>query len=220
MHQPRLQFTNAIELIVLDALLAKGIFFPAIGRTLVTTEVNVTAGEHFCHIVEHRLEEVDDFIVTDVQHVFGNTSGHTNLVGAIGVAAQLWIGSKGSHHVSWHVDFRDDLDVSLSSISHNLAQIVEGVVHAATIFCVVKEVWICTITHKRTFTTATHLGQLGIFGNLNAPTLVIGQVPVQAVHFVERHDVEDALHLSFVEEVTSNVEHISAIRQEGFVFDV
>ena len=51
MHQPRLQFTNAIELIVLDALLAKGIFFSAIGRTLVTTEVDVATGEHFRHIV-------------------------------------------------------------------------------------------------------------------------------------------------------------------------
>ena len=62
--------------------------------------------------------------------------------------------------------------------------------------------------------------KFGIFGNLDAPTLVVGQVPVQTVHLVERHDVENALHLVLVEEVTSNVEHISTIRQQWFVFDV
>ena len=218
-YQPRLQFTNAIEVIVLDAFLTKGIFLPSVGGTFVTTKVDVASREYFRHIVEHCLEEVDDFIVTDVQHVFGDTGSHTNIVGAIRVAAQLWIGSKRSHHVSRHVDFGDDFDVSFGSISHNLAQVVEGVVHATTIFRVVKELWVSTIAHKRTLTTASHLGELGIFGNLDAPTLVVGQVPVQTVHFVERHDVEDALHLIFVEEVTSNVEHISAIRQEGFVLD-
>ena len=177
-HQPRLQFVHAIEIIVLDALLAKGIFLPAVGGTFVTTKVDVASGEHFRHIVEHRFEEVNHLVVADVQHIFGDTSRDTNFIRAIGEATQLWIGSKGSHHVTRHVDFGDDFDVSFGSISHNLAQVIEGVIHAATIFRVVKEPTINAIAHKRAFTTASHLGEFGIFGNLDAPTLVVGQVPV------------------------------------------
>ena len=219
-HQPRLQFVHAIEIIVFDTLLAKGIFLPAVGGAFVTTKVDVASGEHFCHIVQHRFEEVNHLVVADVQHISGDTSSHTNFIRAIGEATQLWIGCKCSHHVTRHVDFGDDFDVSFGSISHNLAQVIEGVIHAATIFRVVKEPTINAIAHKRAFTTASHLGEFGIFGNLDAPTLVVGQVPVQTIHLVERHDVENALHLVLVEEVTSNVEHISTIRQQRFVFDV
>ena len=73
---------------------------------------------------------------------------------------------------------------------------------------------------ERTCTDGTHLCKLGIFGDFDAPTLVVSQVPVEAVHLVERHDVEHFLNFFLVEEVAGNVKHVTAVAEVRLIGDV
>ena len=117
------------------------------------------------------------------------------------------------------VDLGEDVDVALSSVGHDLAQVVEREVHAATILGVVEELLTITVVGERAGTHGAHLGQFGIFGNLDTPALVIGEVPVEAVEFIECQDVEHLLHLVLVEEVTGHVHHEATMLKLGMVLD-
>ena len=56
-----------------------------------------------------------------------------------GVAAQFGVCCHGSYHVARQVNFGNNLDVEALGVGHDLAQVVERIVHAAAIFGVVKE---------------------------------------------------------------------------------
>ena len=118
------------------------------------------------------------------------------------------------------VHLGDDLDVASLGIGNDLAQVLEGVEHATAVLGVVEELLSVAIVGKRALTDGTHLGELGIFGDVYAPALVVGQVPVEAVHLVQSHDVQYLLHLVLVEEMACNVEHVATMSQMRTVFDV
>ena len=219
-HQPGLEFFHARELLIFDALAAEGVVLPAVGGTLVAAEVDVLAGEHFGHVAEHGLEEIDHFVVAHVEHVVRDAGGDAHLVGLFRQAREFGVGGQRGYHVAGHVDFGHDLNVARGGVGHNLAQIGQRVVHAAAVFRVVEEPRVDAVVHKRTGAATAHRGELGIFGDLDAPALVVGQVPVQAVHLVEGEHVDDALHFVLVEEVAGYVEHVAAMAQQGFVVDV
>ena len=219
-HQPGLEFFHARELLIFDALAAQGVVLPAIGGTFVTAEVDVLAGEYFGHVAEHGLEEIDHFVVAHVEHVVRDTGGDAHFVLLFGQAREFGIGGQSGYHVTGHIDFGHDLDVASGGVGHDLTQIGQRVVHAATVFRVVEEPGVDTVVHKRTGATATHRSEFGIFGDLDAPALVVRQVPVQAVHLVEGEHIDDALHLRLVEEVARHVEHVAAVAEQGLVVDV
>ena len=219
-YQPGLEFFHTRKLFVLNALAAEGVVLPTVGGTFVTAEVDVLAGEHFGHVAEHGLEEVDHLVVAYVEHVVRDTGGDAHLVLLFGQAREFGIGGQSGYHVTGHIDFGHDLDVASGGVGHDLTQIGQRVVHAATVFRVVEEPGVDTVVHKRTGATATHRSEFGIFGDLDAPALVVRQVPVQAVHLVEGEHVDDALHLCLVEEVARHVEHVAAVAEQGLVVDV
>ena len=42
-------------------------------------------------------------------------------------------------------------------------------------------------------------------------------MPVEAVHLIERHNVEHLHHFFLVKEVAGDVEHVTAVAEVGFV---
>ena len=82
--------------------------------------------------------------------------------------------------MAWHVDLRDDSDEALSGVIDEVAELPSGVVAAGPISC---------------GPGGANVGELGPSGDLDPPTLVIGQVQVQDVHLEERHDVDHAVQL-------------------------
>ena len=62
-------------------------------------------------------------------------------------------------------------------------------------------------------------GQQRIFFDFHTPALVIGQVPVELVQFVERHHVQQFLDLLLGIEVARYVQHQAAPLQAGRIFD-
>ena len=63
-------------------------------------------------------------------------------------------------------------------------------------------------------------GELGVLENFDAPALVVGEVPVESVEFVEGEGVDVAEDVLFGEEVAGAVEEDAAPRVAGGVFDV
>ena len=111
------------------------------------------------------------------------------------------------------VHLGDDFYVASLGIGDNLAKVLESVEHATAVLCVVKEFLSVAIVGKRTLAYGTHFGEFGVLGDVYAPTLVVGQMPVETVHLIKGHDVQHLLHLFLVEEMAGNVEHVAAMPQ-------
>lgn len=63
------------------------------------------------------------------------------------------------------------------------------------------------------------LGKARVFVNLNAPALIVGQMPVEHVEFKERNCLDILFHDFDREKVSDGVEHISAVRKTRLVVD-
>lgn len=62
-------------------------------------------------------------------------------------------------------------------------------------------------------------GQFGVALDLDAPALVIGQVPVKPVDLVQGEDVNKFFDICSREEMTCGVEHGSPVGEPWFVTD-
>ncbi len=65
-----------------------------------------------------------------------------------------------------------------------------------------------------------HLGQARIALDLGAPALVVGQVPVQHVEFVERQDVDIGLDFVNREDMAAAVQVGTAVSERGLVLNL
>ena len=84
-----------------------------------------------------------------------------------------------------------------------------------SIFGIIEELLTATCIHKRTGTLASHGCQLRILWYLHTPPLVVGKMPVKAVHLVKCHDVKDTHYFVFVEEVACHIEHKTTMVKGG-----
>ena len=65
----------------------------------------------------------------------------------------------------------------------------------------------------------TYLGESGVFLNLDSPTLIVGQVKVEAVELELSHLIDELQYKVFGHEVAANVEHSTAVRKAGGIVD-
>ena len=64
-----------------------------------------------------------------------------------------------------------------------------------------------------------NLGETGIFFYFYGPQMVVGQVPMEIIHFEHGHDVELFFYKFHVVEVATYVEHHTSVSIGGFIFD-
>ena len=62
--------------------------------------------------------------------------------------------------------------------------------------------------------------QFGIAFDFDAPSLVVGQVPVEGVELVQRQDVDEPFDILHGVEIARHVEHRPAVAEMGFVADL
>ena len=102
---------------------------------------------------------------------------------ACGGAAELGIGGKGGAGVSRKLNLGDNLDVTLFGIFYYLSCLFLSVeIGTVRLICVVAAV--DGVDAPRVTACCAYCGELGVFVNLNAPTLVVDKVPMEAVHLV------------------------------------
>ena len=107
-----------------------------------------------------------------------------------------------------HVYFRDDFNVPGSGIFHQLLELFFGV-HA----------FVGRFVAKGFLTFGGHAFQLGVPGHREAPTLVIREVEMELVEFVEGHHINEFFDVLHRHEVARGVHHHAAPAKPGLVFN-
>ena len=213
-----LQLTIRGEVQALVHLLALLVVLPCRGGAFVTADVNILRGEDVHQFVEDVLHEAHRFRVGHVEHVGKHPTPRLHTVRAARIAGELRIGGHGGREVTGHVDFGDHLDVTFGGVGHDVFQLCARVVVGAVgAICPVG-----TMLHGGDVGVGRHgtdAREARIFLHLPAPTLVFGEVEVELVEFVHRHEVEHALDLVDAEKVAGHVEHEAAVGEARAVGD-
>ena len=78
----------------------------------------------------------------------------------------------------------------------------------------------CDLADQRLLAPGADLGQPRIALDLDAPALIVGQVPVQGVELVQREQVDELLDELLGHEMPGNVEHHAAPGEARRVLDL
>ena len=135
-----------------------------------------------------------------------------------GRAAELGVGVHGCHEMARHVYLGDDLNVAFLGVGHHVAQFLLRV-EVGAVGCVRIVAAPLPVPLVAVGGDAAHARQSGPFLYLDAPALVVAQVPVETVHLVDGHEVDHLLHLVDREEVACHVEHEAAVGKARLVHD-
>ena len=151
--------------------------------------MDVFTGEQLDHLVNNVLDKLQRLIFTHAEDIVGHAPLAPYLIRTTGTS-QLGIGRQCAQHVARHVNLGDDSNITVGSIAHDILDLLLSVV--ATIGHAVVHGRV--VAQHRSLAPSAHLGQTGIFFDFHSPALVIGQMPVQAIHTMQRHDVDKTLH--------------------------
>ena len=137
-------------------------------------------------------------------------------------AAQPRIGGQRRDGVPGEFDFGNDGDEPPGGVIDHLADLLLRVIAAVGRFVVAA----CRVVLAAGVPAdecppadGPRACQFRVSFDLDAPSLVVRQVPVEDVHLVQRQQVERALHLFDREEMARHVEHQSPVGQGGAVVD-
>ena len=158
------------------------------------------------------------------EHVFEEGEG-CGLAGAIGVEAglagtgELGIRPQGRGRVTGHLDLGNHGDAPLLGIGDDLANVVLGVKTAVQPVGPIGRARFRIESVLNAASPGAYVREFRILLDLDAPAVVVHQVPMEGVHLLQRHGVEQALDLLLREEVAAHVEHQSAPAEARIIFE-
>ena len=166
----------------------------------------ISEREHICKFIDYILCKLHSLRIGNIDHITRHTLPQPNLVLVFGVAREeLRIRSNGRLRMSGYINFGNYLNKTLLCIFYNLFYIFTGI---ETTIAYSIRLYISPCADLAVAPSA-NLGQLRVFLYLDAPALVLGQVPMEAVHLVSSHNIKNLLYLLLAVEVTALVEHKS-----------
>ena len=185
---------GAVLLITLDAeffyaCLAFWALFPLCLGAFVATNVNVFRWEHLNYLAQYILNECECGVVAGAKHIV-RYSPHLPYLVRAACAAIFGVCGKGCLHVAGKVNLGDNGDVTLCSVCDNLAAILLCVEERAVVLSVILA---AVATDNSLVTLCCNGGELGVFLYLDAPALVIGEVPMETVQVVQCKHVNETL---------------------------
>ena len=205
-------FAIGLQTFALDAGLTFRTTLPTRLRAFVAAHVDIFRGEQGGHFREHIVNEAEHGVVACAEHIVRNAPNLPHLVWPTRTA-EVRIGRQSSLHVSWQVDFGNDGDVALAGVVHHLADValrIEALVRAAVIFARV-------VTNDRFGAVAAHLRQTRVFLDFDAPSLVVGDVPVHSVDVVEGKHIDEPQYAVLRHEVARHIQMGSAVTEAWVV---
>ena len=186
---------------------------------LVAADVDVAAREHVHHLAQHVLEEAEGLVIDAVDVVVDPpVRGHG--LRRIGARGEFRIGRERGRRMSRQLDLRHDGDAALRGVGHELARLDLRVVAAVAARRAGAGIDVGRGGGAGRHAPRADLGQARIFRDLEAPALVVRQVPVQHVELVQRHPVQVAPDELRRLQVARAVEHESAPWEARGVLDV
>ena len=166
-----------------DPLLAVRALFPAVLHTLVAADMDIFGREKIDHLAEYILEETERAVFSGAKRVFLNAVKRRHLI-IFTHTTQIRICGECGSGMPRHFDFGDNGNKTVGGILHDIADLVLRIEAAVRIFV--------EFTHSVEYVREqiflpyrTDRSQFGIFFDLNAPTLIIGQMPVETVDLVQ-----------------------------------
>ena len=129
---------------------------------------------------------------------------------------KLWISSHSSLRVTRNIHLWYYFYKAVASVFHDFTSIF---------LCIVAAVALSVgfgITPSQHFTLSpcSYFGEFGVFFDFDAPALIFGQVPMEAVHLIGCHHVKDAFHFFLAEEVTTFIKHETTPAKAGSIFNI
>ena len=206
--------TFGLELILLDERLALRTSLPACFGALVATNVEIIAREQLSDFTQYFVNEFVSLGITSTEHIAAHAPDLSHFV-MTACASQMGISGKCRQHVTREVDFGNNHDVASGSIGDDVFALflrVKSTMRLAVIFASV-------FTYHRSRTMATDFGEFGQLLDFDAPTLVVGQVPVHAVNAVQSDHVDESFHTVGSCKVASHIEHRATIGKARSIVD-
>ena len=109
------------------------------------------------------------------------------------IAGQLGVCGQHFHRVAGHLDLRNDGDIAFFGVSDEIAHFLLGVIASGAAV---------SIGESR-----AHCGQFRVPLDFQPPALVIRQVQVENVQFVQRHAIDTALDIVQGQKGTATIQH-------------
>ena len=215
--EPRLQFVLVLQAFFLDSGLAIGAFLPVFFCHLVAADVNVFVGEQRNHFFIHVLAKLKCRILA---RAYGRREQRAPP--RFVEARHAFIIAHGSQHVPRHINFGHHVDASAASVRHHLFHLLLSVEAAILLFAVHLTIAVgrqqqvvvmpslgtsktnlvlIVVSAPRTF-----LGEQRISLDFDAPTLVVGQVPMHLVELICCKHVDERLQFVDSEKMARHVD--------------
>ena len=218
-HKVRLQLTDMAESHLLHQCLTLGIATPCRCGTLVATDMNLLVGKDLNDFIKHILGKANGTRIGHIEHIREDTTIDLYIVRAIGPTTELRVCRYGSTSMTRELHLGHNLDVALTGICNQFTSLILCIeVRPISLFGIITS--ILKVTHVRVIAHTTHRGELRIFLDLDAPALVISEMPVEAVHLIIGHDVNHTLQLVHFEEMSAHIEHKSTISKARFIGNI
>ena len=198
---------------LLNLCLALGALLPSLLGALVAADMDVGRGEHVAELSEDGLEECQRLGIASAEHLPHHAPVGSHGIGAAR-AAQVGEDVQGTLHVARHVYLRHHVDVALGRIANDVAALLLRV--EAAVGDVVVDAHTAR-TDDGLLPHAALLRQVGQRLHLEAPTLVLGQMPVELVAAMQRHRIEELFDELDGEEVPAAIEQDATIAEARLV---
>ena len=207
-HEPALKRRFIRKPFGADARLASGTGLPARLRAFVASHMDERRGEKVAHGIENALAEGDGLVASGAEDVLANAVRAKGGAGEFNAfAGELRMRRQQGARVSGEVDLRDNANSARGRVGDNLADVVDGVEERAVAGAVRGRV---LARQRRRGADGAEAREFRHPRQIDAPPLVVREVPVEDVEAGRRHAVEERLHGVLSEEVARLVKHESA----------
>ncbi len=217
LYKIALQFVFVFQTFLTHQLLAYAVFLPPYLTAFVATNMYHLAWEQFYHFGQYIFQEFErgfcrckHIVLFSVQ---SPCHGHFGFY--IGCCAEFRISSQCRHAVAGHFNFGQHGNVSVCCVSHNLLYLFLCVVAAMTCTVVARA---GKAANNSTVTPCTNGCEFGIFFYFYTPALVIGQVPMEVIHFMQCNVVDVFFYIAYGKEVAAHIQVHTTIGKAGLVF--
>ena len=215
--EPALQFVFVLQPELLDPRLDARTGAPLCLHGLVAADVNPRPRKQREHLAEHVLHEPDRRVV-GVQQVVRHAPVRARLDR---LARPTRARVRGDHglRMAGHLDLRHDRDEALSGVGDDLPDLLLRVETAVTL-AVEGRVGPCPLAaDERLLPPRGDVRELRILLDLDAPALIVGEMPVEPVELVHRHQIQMFPDELERHEVTRDVEVRSSPGEPRHVLD-
>ena len=197
-HEPRLQIFYRFKSFRADSLLATGALFPVIFLDFVTPHVYI--------FIRKEIENLFKDILTEFQRrILSRTNRRRECFSPAdqSVTSEIRVLGNSSQEMPRHIYFRNHIDSSLCSIIYNFFDIFMRIVTTIQSisfynpYFVFRNQEVGIVLFYRTlhtttvvlvkFTPRSFFRQQRIFLDFNPPSLIIRQMPVELIQFIQGH---------------------------------